>query len=325
MTYCATTLGEAWRFSGNDVLLHTLPIFHGHGLFISSNVALAAGARLIFHRQFDASAAMAAMHKATVFMGVPTYYHRLVADSGFNATVCTNVRLFTCGSAPLSADLHREFEAQTGHQIVERYGATETMILCANPIDGDRRPGSVGLPLPGVDLRIADKSDLPLPHGEIGMIEVRSPGLFSGYWKMPKQTSEEFSADGYFRTGDLGRVGADGYVSITGRSKDLIISGGYNVYPAEVEALINEHPTVRESAVIGVPHADFGEAVVAVIIPTNPTAAGSNGTHTVGERPFGQFQSSKRIVIVTELPRNDGKVQKPTSRFVGRDVCAETT
>ena len=322
MTYCATTLGEAWHFSSNDVLLHTLPIFHGHGLFISSNVALAAGARLIFHRQFDASAAMAAMHKATVFMGVPTYYHRLMADSGFNATVCANVRLFTCGSAPLSADLHREFEARTGHQIVERYGATETMILCANPIDGDRRPGSVGLPLPGVDLRIADKSDLPLPHGEIGMIEVRSPGLFSGYWKMPKQTSEEFSADGYFRTGDLGRVGADGYVSITGRSKDLIISGGYNVYPAEVEALINEHPAVRESAVIGVPHADFGEAVVAAIIPTNPKQPPDPmELIQLAKDRLANFKVPKRIVIVTELPRNTmGKVQKNQLR----DSLAET-
>jgi malonyl-CoA/methylmalonyl-CoA synthetase len=312
MTYCAITLGRAWQFSRDDVLLHTLPIFHGHGLFISSNVALAAGARLIFHRRFDVSAIIAAMTRATVFMAVPTYYHRLLADERLNADACRSLRLFTSGSAPLSAEVHREFELRTGHSIVERYGATETMILCANPIDGERRPGSVGRPLPGVELRIADEHDLPLPDGEIGMIEVRGPGLFSGYWNMPEQTAKEFTFDGFFRTGDLGRIDNDGYISITGRSKDLIISGGYNVYPAEVEAVINEHAAIRESAVIGVPHADFGEAVVAVVIASDPhRPPDPTDIMQLVKGRLANFKVPKHVAVVADLPRNAmGKVQK---------------
>lgn len=312
MTYCATTLGSEWRFSDQDILLHALPIFHGHGLFISSNVALAAGARLIFHRKFDVAAIVAALPRATVFMAVPTFYYRLLAGESMRPEICRDVRLFTSGSAPLSAEIHREFEARTGHRIVERYGATETMILCSNPIDGERRPGSVGLPLPGVELRIADSSNAPLPDGEIGMIEVRGPGLFSGYWNMPEQTANEFTPDGFFRTGDLGRIGESGYVYITGRSKDLIISGGYNVYPAEVEAVVSAHAAVGDSAVIGVPHADFGEAVVALVIardPNNPPDPADVIQFAKGQ--LAGFKVPKRVMVVAEFPRNSmGKVQK---------------
>lgn len=312
MSYCAITLGQQWRFTSSDVLLHALPIFHGHGLFISSNVALAAGAKLLFQRKFDANAIIEALPRATVFMGVPTFYHRLLADDRLSPALCRNLRLFISGSAPLSAEVHRDFEARTSHRIIERYGATETMIMCANPMDGERRPGAVGFPLPGVDLRIADKDDRPLPDGEVGMIQVRGSGLFSGYWNMPDQTRQEYTADGYFRTGDLGCVGEGGYISITGRSKDLVISGGYNVYPAEVETAINELASVRESAIVGVPHADFGEAVVAFVIPSDcahpPTP---EDVIQWSRRRLANFKVPKQVFVVDELPRNAmGKVLK---------------
>ena len=252
LSYSAQTLAALWGFSSQDVLLHTLPIFHSHGLFISFNVALVSGARLLLRSKFDAADAIEALSQSTVFMGVPTFYHRLLALPSLTKDACRNVRLFVSGSAPLSADVHREFEARTGQRILERYGSTEAMILCSNPLDGERRPGSVGLPIPGVDLRIAGQADQALPVGSIGMIQARGPGLFSGYWNKPDQTREEFTADGFFRTGDLGRVDDKGYVSITGRAKDLIISGGYNVYPAEVEAVIDEMSSVREKAVVEV-------------------------------------------------------------------------
>ncbi len=311
MSYCAQTLGGLWKFSSKDVLLHALPIFHGHGLFISSNVALASGATLLFLPKFDAGVVTDRLQHATVFMGVPTFYHRLLADQRITQDHCRHMRLFTCGSAPLSAEMHREFEARTGHGIVERYGATETMILTSNPIDGERRPGSVGFPLPGVDLRIADMHDRPLPNGEIGMIQVRGQGLFSGYWRMPEQTRQEMTPEGFFRTGDLGCVGDDGYVTITGRSKDLIISGGYNVYPVEVETAINEMESVHESAVVGIPHADFGEAVVAFVVPNgdnNPTA---NEIMQWSKKRLANYKVPKQIFVVPELPRNTmGKVLK---------------
>jgi malonyl-CoA/methylmalonyl-CoA synthetase len=312
MTYCATTLGEAWRFTSTDVLLHALPIFHGHGLFISSNVALSVGCKLIFHPKFDAAAVIEALPRATVFMAVPTFYYRLLADERLDAKLCSHMRLFTSGSAPLPAILHQEFASRTGHRVLERYGTTETMILCANPIDGERRPGSVGKPLPGVELRIVDKSDAALPDGEIGIIEVRGAGLFSGYWNMPEQTKQEFSSDGFFRTGDLGWIDKERYVSITGRSKDLIISGGYNVYPAEVETVLNAHAGVRESAVIGVPHPDFGEAVVALVIASNPVQPPAPADIVQWAKTrLANFKVPKQVVVVAELPRNVmGKVQK---------------
>lgn len=322
MASCALTLADQWRFSEEDVLLHVLPIFHGHGLFVSSNVALVAGAKLHFQRRFDINQVIEALPRTTVFMGVPTYYHRLLGDARLNPDLCRNVRLFTCGSAPLTADVHVGFCARTGHQIVERYGATETMILCSNPLDGERRPGSVGLPLPGVELRITDSADQPLEAGAIGMIQVRSPGLFNGYLNLPEQTRQEFSADGYFRTGDLGCLGTDGYVSITGRAKDLIISGGYNIYPAEVEAAIDEIDAVRESAVVATPHPDFGEAVVAFVVPSD---AGHPPTATQiiqwCKSRLANFKVPKQVHVVDELPRNTmGKVMKATLR----DLASET-
>lgn len=316
MSYCASVLGRQWRIADKDVLLHCLPIFHGHGLFISSNVALAAGAQMMFHRRFDLDSTMEALPEASLFMGVPTFYHRLLADERLTAEVCRNIRLFTSGSAPLSAEVHGRFERRTGHRILERYGATETMILCANPIDGDRRPGSVGQPMPDVRLRIADDADRALPVGQIGMIEVRGPGLFSGYWNLPEQTRREFTEDGYFRTGDVGRLSADGYLTLTGRSKDLIISGGYNVYPAEVEAAIDEMPCVRESAIVGAPHADFGEAVFAFVVPVDPsTAISEPDIITWCKRKLANYKVPKHVRIIDDLPRNTmGKVLKNVLR-----------
>jgi malonyl-CoA/methylmalonyl-CoA synthetase len=312
MSYCARTLGELWRFSQSDILLHSLPIFHGHGLFISTNVALASGARILLQNKFEASAVLGALPRATVFMGVPTYFHRLLAHPSLTKDLCRKVRLFVCGSAPLSADMHREFETRSGHRILERYGATEAMILCANPTDGERRPGSVGVPIPGVELRIAGESDETLPSGSIGMIQVRGPGLFSGYWNQPEQTRQEFTRDGFFRTGDLGNIDDDGYVSITGRAKDLIISGGYNVYPAEVESVINELSSVRESAVVGIPHPDFGESVVAFVIPADrgqPPAPAEIIQRV--KSSLANYKVPKQIFVVDDLPRNTmGKVLK---------------
>ncbi|MCK1742068.1 AMP-binding protein [Bradyrhizobium sp. 139] len=312
LSYSARTLSELWGFSSSDVLLHTLPIFHSHGLFISFNVALASGARLLLQSKFDAADVVKALPRSTVFMGVPTFYHRLLTSPLLDSDLCRRVRLFVSGSAHLSADVHRKFEARTGHRILERYGSTEAMILCSNPLEGERRPNSVGLPIPGVDLRIAGDGDEILPTGNIGMIQARGPGLFSGYWNMPDQTRNEFAADGFFRTGDLGFMDSQGYVSITGRAKDLIISGGYNVYPAEIEAVIDEMPSVQESAVVGAPHADFGECVIAFVIPSDkglPPAA-SEVVQRVKDR-LANYKVPKQVIVVDELPRNTmGKVMK---------------
>lgn len=314
MIWCAQTLARCWEFSERDTLLHALPLFHGHGLFVSSCVALMSGARMIFHRKFDADAVRDALPRATVFMAVPTYYHRLLADAAFARDSCRGVRLFTSGSAPLSAQVHEAFHARSGFRIVERYGATETMILTSNPLQGERRAGSVGLPLPGVEFRIADQKDRPLGTGEVGMIQVRGPGLFSGYWRMPEKTQEDFTADGFFRTGDLGTVSADGYVEITGRAKDMIISGGYNVYPIEIESVLDSHPAVAESAVIGVPHPDFGEAVVAVIVPRDGQCRPEELVSWVRTR-LANYKVPKHVVVIDQLPRNAlGKVQKNVLR-----------
>ncbi|MGY4509565.1 AMP-binding protein [Bradyrhizobium sp. USDA 3650] len=316
LSYSARTLSELWGFSASDVLLHTLPIFHSHGLFISFNVALASGARLLLQSKFDAADVLKALPRSTVFMGVPTYYHRLLTSPLLNSDRCRRVRLFVSGSAPLSVDVHGQFEARTGHRILERYGSTEAMILCSNPLEGERKPSSVGLPIPGVDLRISGSGDEVLKGGTIGMIQARGPGLFSGYWNRPDQTREEFTADGFFRTGDLGFVDDQGYVSITGRAKDLIISGGYNVYPAEIEAVIDEMPSVQESAVVGAPHPDFGECVVAFVIPSDkelPPAAGEV-IQRVKDR-LANYKVPKQVIIVNELPRNSmGKVMKKELR-----------
>ena len=321
VTWCAQTLARCWEFSEQDVLLHALPIFHGHGLFVSSCVALVAGAQTIFHRKFDATAVRNALPRARVFMAVPTFYHRLLADAAFGRASCSGLRLFTSGSAPLSAQVHDAFRERTGFRIVERYGATETMILTSNPMDGDRRAGTVGLPLPDVELRIADQDDRPVALGQVGMIEVRSPGLFSGYWRMPEKTREDFTADGFFRTGDLGTQSEDGYVTITGRAKDMIISGGYNVYPIEVESVLDLHPTVAESAVIGVPHADFGEAVVAVVVASGVRCDPGELAVWVKAR-LANYKVPKHVVVVDRLPRNAlGKVQKNVLREVYSDLA----
>ncbi|MBX9962700.1 MAG: AMP-binding protein [Burkholderiales bacterium] len=325
LAWCAQTLASCWEFSERDVLLHALPIFHGHGLFVSSCVALVSAARLIFHRKFDATAVREALPRATVFMAVPTFYHRLLADDAFGREACRGLRLFTSGSAPLSAPVHEAFHERSGFRIVERYGATETMILTSNPVHGERRAGSVGRPLPGVELRIADKDDRPMAPGQVGMIQVRGPGLFSGYWRMPEKTREDFTPDGFFRTGDLGTQSEDGYVTITGRAKDMIISGGYNVYPIEVESVLNLHPAVAESAVIGVPHADFGEAVVAVIIASGAHCDPDELVTWVKAR-LANYKVPKHVVVVDQLPRNAlGKVQKNVLRESYADLARSAT
>jgi malonyl-CoA/methylmalonyl-CoA synthetase len=308
----AETLRQYWRFTGEDRLLHALPIFHTHGLFVATNTILAAGASMIFLPRFDVRELIGLMPRASVLMGVPTFYTRLLGETDFTRELTAHMRLFISGSAPLSAETHKEFSARTGHAILERYGMTETNMNTSNPYEGDRVPGSVGFPLPGVDLRIADlDSGTPLAQGEIGVIEVRGPNVFKGYWRMPEKTAEEFRADGFFITGDLGYVDERGYVHIAGRAKDLIISGGLNIYPAEVENALDALPQVTESAVIGVPHPDLGEAVVAVVTPA-PGAGESEQAIIAGLADgLARFKQPRRILFVDELPRNSmGKVQK---------------
>jgi len=315
-------LRDLWRFTERDVLIHALPIFHTHGLFVATNVTLMAGGRLIFMPRFDADAILAAMPRATAMMGVPTFYTRLLDHSGLTRDVAAGMRLFVSGSAPLLAETHAAWKARTGHAILERYGMTETNMNTSNPYEGERRPGTVGLPLPGVELRIADPdSGAALAPGGIGLIEVRGPNVFKGYWRMPEKTAEEFREDGYFITGDLGRVDADGYVTIVGRAKDLIISGGFNVYPKEIEEAIDALPGVLESAVIGLPHPDFGEAVVAVVVP-DPGAAPEEGAvlAALSDR-LARFKQPKRVFLTNALPRNAmGKVQKAALRAAHADV-----
>ncbi|MFN7053169.1 MAG: AMP-binding protein, partial [Gemmobacter sp.] len=262
----AQVLVDLWRFTADDVLLHALPIFHTHGLFVASNISLLTGGRMIFLPGFDLEAVLRLLPQATSMMGVPTFYTRLLDDPRFTRDLVGHMRLFISGSAPLLAETHTSFEARTGHRILERYGMTETNMNTSNPYEGDRRAGTVGLPLPGVELRVMQEG-AELPPGEVGVIEVRGPNVFKGYWQMPEKTREELREDGWFITGDLGWQGEDGYVTIVGRAKDLVISGGFNVYPKEVELLLDAVPGVLESAVIGLPHPDFGEAVFAVLVP----------------------------------------------------------
>lgn len=322
----ARSLVEAWRFTADDVLLHALPIFHTHGLFVASNTVALAGGSMIFLPGFQIDAVIANLPKATSMMGVPTFYTRLLDDARFDRGLVSHMRLFTSGSAPLLAETHVAFEARTGHRILERYGMTETNMSTSNPYDGERRAGTVGFPLPRVDLRICDpETGEEMPEGEIGVIEVRGPNVFKGYWRMPDKTKEEFRDDGFFITGDLARLDAEGYVHIVGRAKDLIISGGYNIYPKEIELLLDEQEGVLESAVVGVPHADFGEAVVAAIVPLNDAAINAEALmETIGGK-IARFKQPKRIHVVDELPRNTmGKVQKNILRerfaddFAGR-------
>lgn len=308
----ALSLVDAWRFTEDDILLHALPIFHTHGLFVAANTLTLAGGAMIWLPGFQIDAVIENLPHATSMMGVPTFYTRLLDDPRFTQDLVRHMRLFTSGSAPLLAETHVAFEERTGHRILERYGMTETNMNTSNPYDGERRAGTVGFPLPGVSLRICDpETAKDLPQGEIGVIEVKGPNVFKGYWRMPEKTKEEFRDDGFFITGDLARIDEDGYVHIVGRAKDLIISGGYNIYPKEVELLLDEQQGVLESAVIGVPHPDFGEAVVAAVVPQKGAAVEEADILGAIHDKIARFKQPKRIHIVPELPRNTmGKVQK---------------
>ena len=316
----ARALAEAWRWSADDVLIHALPVFHTHGLFVATNVTLAAGASMAFLPRFDPDAIMAAMPGATAMMGVPTFYVRLLDDPRLTSEAVAHMRLFVSGSAPLLAETHRRWEARTGHRILERYGMTETNMNTSNPYEGERRPGTVGMPLPGVEVRVTDGDRAPLPPGETGGIEVRGPNVFRGYWKMPDKTAEELDAEGWFLTGDLGVFSDDGYLSIVGRAKDLVISGGYNVYPVEVEAALDDLPGVAESAVIGVPHPDMGEAVMAVVVPEAGASVEAETLRAALADRLARFKQPRAVEVVDALPRNAmGKVQKAElrRRFAG--------
>ncbi|MDQ4136205.1 MAG: malonyl-CoA synthase [Pseudomonadota bacterium] len=308
----ALTLIDYWRFTKDDVLLHALPIFHVHGLFVASNVVLFTGASMIFLQRFDAGEVMRFMPRATAMMGVPTFYVRLLQHPDLNRETTKHMRLFVSGSAPLLADTHREWEARTGHAILERYGMTETGMNTSNPYEGDRVAGAVGFPLPGVVMRVTDpETGKELPAGEIGMLEVKGPNVFKGYWRMPEKTEAEFREDGFFITGDLGKIDERGYVHIVGRGKDLIITGGYNVYPKEIESEIDAIPGVVESAVIGVPHPDFGEGVTAVVVPEKNAGLDEKQILAAIEGRLAKFKLPKRVILVDDLPRNTmGKVQK---------------
>ncbi|WP_420391479.1 malonate--CoA ligase [Acuticoccus sp.] len=312
-----TTLLDSWRFSGDDVLVHALPIFHTHGLFVATNCVLMAGASMILLGKFEPRAVADLLPRATVLMGVPTFYVRLLSEPDLGEKA-RDMRLFVSGSAPLLAETHEAFSAATGHAILERYGMTETNMNTSNPYDGERRAGTVGFPLPGVELRVVDpEAAVPreLPQGEIGMIEVRGPNVFQGYWRMPEKTAEELRPDGWFVTGDLGKVDDRGYVHIVGRGKDLIISGGFNVYPKEVEGVIDELPGVEESAVVGVPHPDFGEGVVAVVVRQPGASLDAAAIEASLTDRLARYKQPKLIDFVDELPRNTmGKVQKNVLR-----------
>jgi malonyl-CoA/methylmalonyl-CoA synthetase len=327
----AEALTHAWRFDASDTLLHALPIFHTHGLFVATHVALLGGASMVFLPGFDLEAMLRWLPRATVLMGVPTFYTRLLDAAvlekrGFDRALVAHMRLFVSGSAPLLAETHRAFEALTGHRILERYGMTETNMNTSNPYAGERRPGTVGMPLPGVEVRVTDPADgAPLPAGATGMVEVRGPNVCRGYWRMPAKTSESFRDDGYFVTGDLGCFDADGYLTLVGRDKDLIITGGYNVYPKEIELLLDAQSGVLESAVIGLPHRDFGEAVFAVLVPRpggdDAQRIDLDSIEAILRERLARYKQPKAMVVLPELPRNTmGKVQKNLlrERFASR-------
>ena len=312
----AATLKEFWKFTQEDVLLHALPIFHTHGLFTSTNTILAAGASMIWQHRFNADDVIARLPDATTMMGVPTFYTRLLDREDFDRDLVNHMRLFVSGSAPMLTETHEQFQKRTGHTILERYGMTETQMNTSNPYDGERIPGTVGFPLPDIDVKITDaETGCALPTGEVGMIEVRGPNVFKGYWRMPEKTAEELRDTGFFITGDLGKIDEAGYVSIVGRSKDLIISGGYNIYPKEIEEAIDDLAGVQESAVIGVPHPDFGEGVVAVVVPTPDAQLTEDGIISGLADQLARFKQPKRVFFVDALPRNAmGKVQKKAMR-----------
>ena len=311
----ARVLVDCWGFSDRDVLLHALPVFHIHGLFVANHCALLSGAKLLWHRKFDPKLVLRDLAHATVMMGVPTFYTRLLAQQEFDRDACRNVRLFVSGSAPLQLETFKEFQTRSGQSILERYGMSEAGMICSNPLDGERRGGSVGIPLPGVSVRVADDHDRPLPRGEVGGIQIKGENVFGGYWRMPEKTREEFTADGYFRTGDVGTFDPDGYVSIIGRARDLIISGGYNVYPKEIELALDALPGVTESAVIGIPHPDFGEAVAAIVVARKDAKLDPVALIAELKKNFADYKVPKQVYLVDDLPRNAmGKVQKALLR-----------
>ncbi|HVP88310.1 MAG TPA: malonyl-CoA synthase [Casimicrobiaceae bacterium] len=311
----ALRLVEHWSFTRGDVLLHALPIYHVHGLFFACHCTLLAGSRMLWLPRFDAHEVIKQLPHATLMMGVPTYYTRLLAEEAFGRPACSSMRLFMCGSAPLLAGTFEAFRERTGHAILERYGMSETGVITSNPLDGERRAGSVGRPLPGESVRVTNESGATCAPGEVGSIEVKGPNVFPGYWRMPEKTAGEFTADGYFRTGDMGALAPDGYLSIVGRAKDLIISGGLNVYPKEIEDRIDAMPGVVETAVIGVPDADLGEAVTALVVAATGHKLTEASIIASLKAEIAGFKVPKRVHFVSDLPRNAmGKVQKNVLR-----------
>ncbi|MET0483604.1 MAG: malonyl-CoA synthase [Aestuariivirgaceae bacterium] len=320
----AAALMTIWRFTAADTLLHALPIFHTHGLFVATNITLLAGCRMLFLPRFDADEVIDHLPQASVMMGVPTFYTRLLATPRLTAALAAHMRLFVSGSAPLAPETHALWRARTGHAILERYGMTETGMITSNPYDGERRAGTVGFPLPGVALRIADPATGEhLPDGEIGMIEVKGPNVFKGYWRQPDKTAAEFRHDGFFITGDLGMRDEQSYVHIVGRGKDLIITGGLNVYPREIENAIDEIPGVAESAVIGIAHPDFGEGVTALVVPAAGATLDEKSVLAALQPRLARFKLPKRVLVVPELPRNAmGKIEKAVLRKAHADLYA---
>lgn len=319
------SLVDYWRFTEKDVLIHALPVYHTHGLFVATNVTLFARASMIFLPKLDPDLIIKLMARATVLMGVPTFYTRLLQNPALSRETTKHMRLFISGSAPLLAETHREWSARTGHAVIERYGMTETNMNTSNPYDGERVPGAVGFPLPGIAVRVTEpETGKELPREEIGMIEVKGPNVFKGYWRMPEKTKSEFRPDGFFITGDLGKIDDKGYVHILGRGKDLVISGGFNVYPKEIESEIDAMPGVIESAVIGVPHADFGEGVTAVLVCNKGADISEAAVLKALDGRLAKFKMPKRVFVVDELPRNTmGKVQKNVLRDTYKDIYAK--
>ncbi len=320
----ALVLHDYWGWQDGDVLIHALPIFHVHGLFVALHCALLNGSTMLFMNKFDADAVLDRLPRATVLMGVPTFYVRLLDRDSLDRDTVAGMRLFVSGSAPLLEDTFYRFEQRTGHRILERYGMTEAGMITSNPLDGERLPGTVGYFLPGIGGRVADSDGIELPHGEPGVLEIKGPNVFKGYWRMPEKTAEEFRADGHFITGDIATMASDGRVTIVGRAKDLVICGGYNVYPKEIELLINAIPGVRESAVVGVPHPDLGEAVTAVVVADGNTKIDETTVQQALSTELARFKQPKRVFFVDELPRNTmGKVQKNQLRasYAGTFSC----
>ncbi len=307
----ALTLTEIWKITEDDILIHALPIFHTHGLFVAMNTSLLSGAKVNFMAGFDLDKIIAAIPVSTLMMGVPTFYTRLLSDDRLSSDLVANMRLFISGSAPLLAETHDAFAERTGHRILERYGMTETNMITSNPYDGDRLAGTVGFPLPGCEVQLTDADGAAVATGEVGMIEVRGPNVFKGYWNMPEKTAEELRDTGFFITGDLGQINAQGYLSIVGREKDLIITGGYNVYPKEIEDVLNDIDGVLESAVFGVSHADFGEMIIAAVVLEPGANVDEVAMRAEVEPKLARFKHPRVYQIMDALPRNTmGKVQK---------------